>query len=170
MENSQFTYYHHFFKRTNSVLLSQNFVQRIACHIQVFALSRWLAVMLPVEYYEFSRALQWSIPYFDLPWENGHNTAVLVGSSPFTSSSSYISKIHDSENFQSWRLEKENSNITAPVFGLPLDPMEYRFYFEVINANLSCTYLTSVSMKLKFMLGTFYHCRTTMLNQKLNIF
>ena len=31
------------------------FIQRSACHIQVFALSRWLAVRLPVNYYEFAR-------------------------------------------------------------------------------------------------------------------
>ena len=30
------------------------FIQRSACHIQVFALSRWLAVKLPVNYYEFA--------------------------------------------------------------------------------------------------------------------
>ncbi|KAK7826142.1 hypothetical protein CFP56_032440 [Quercus suber] len=45
---------------------------RMAGHIQVFALSTWLGVTLPVEYYEFARRLQWSIPYFNLPWETGH--------------------------------------------------------------------------------------------------
>ncbi|XP_062116214.1 uncharacterized protein LOC133830289 isoform X2 [Humulus lupulus] len=105
---------------------------RIACHIQVFALSRWLAVMLPVEYYEFTRGLQWSIPYFDLPWENEHSSPVIVGSSPFTSSNSFISKIYGSESFQSLQLEKYNSNMTTP-YGLPLGPMDYSFYFESPN-------------------------------------
>ncbi|XP_030493743.2 uncharacterized protein LOC115709712 isoform X1 [Cannabis sativa] len=106
---------------------------RIACHIQVFALSRWLAVMLPVEYYEFTRGLQWSIPYFDLPWENEHSSPVMVGSSPFTGSDSLISKIYDSESFQSLQLEKDNSNMTTQVYGLPLGPMDYRFFFENPN-------------------------------------
>ncbi|XP_075661086.1 uncharacterized protein LOC142630909 isoform X2 [Castanea sativa] len=41
----------------------------IACHLQVIALSGWLAVRLPVEYYELTRGLRWSIPYLSLPWE-----------------------------------------------------------------------------------------------------
>ncbi|KAL5544170.1 hypothetical protein UlMin_007954 [Ulmus minor] len=114
---------------------------RIACHIQVFALSRWLAVMLPVEYYEFSRALQWSIPYFDLPWENFNKSLVMVGSSPFPSSYSYISKIYYLENSQSLPPEEVNSNMTAPVYGLPLDPMEYRFYFENQNIKPEAEFL-----------------------------
>ncbi|PON72223.1 Guanine nucleotide-binding protein, beta subunit [Parasponia andersonii] len=114
---------------------------RIACHIQVFALSRWLAVMLPVEYYEFARGLQWSIPYFDLPWENGHSSLLMVGSSPFSSSSSHISEIYDSENFQNLQQEEENSNVAAQVYGLPLDPMEYRLYFKNHNIKPEAEYL-----------------------------
>jgi hypothetical protein len=34
-----------------------SFRHRIACHIQVFALSRWLVVSLPVEYYGFAMGL-----------------------------------------------------------------------------------------------------------------
>lgn len=32
-------------------------------HIQIFALSRWLSVNLPIEYYEFAKGIEWSIPY-----------------------------------------------------------------------------------------------------------
>ena len=46
-----------------------NFIQRMACHIQIFALSRWLSVNLPIEYYEFAKGIEWSIPYMRLPWE-----------------------------------------------------------------------------------------------------
>ncbi|KAK9995729.1 hypothetical protein SO802_020415 [Lithocarpus litseifolius] len=67
---------------------------RMAGHIQVFALSRWLGVPLPVEYYEFSRGMQWSIPYFRLPWETGH-----THSSAPANSHSFRSKIHDSGIF-----------------------------------------------------------------------
>ncbi|XP_024025314.1 uncharacterized protein LOC21397720 isoform X2 [Morus notabilis] len=105
---------------------------RIAFYIQVFALSRWLAVMLPVEYYEFARGIQWSIPYFDLPWENGQSNPVIVGSSPYPSLSSHTS-IFYSESFRSLQLKEENPNMTAPIYGLPLGPMEYRFYFESQN-------------------------------------
>ncbi|XP_039840587.1 uncharacterized protein LOC120700424 [Panicum virgatum] len=42
---------------------------RMACHIQIFALSRWLSVNLPIEYYEFAKGIEWSIPYMRLPWE-----------------------------------------------------------------------------------------------------
>ncbi|CAD6332593.1 unnamed protein product [Miscanthus lutarioriparius] len=44
-------------------------VLRMACHIQIFALSRWLSVNLPIEYYEFAKGIEWSIPYMRLPWE-----------------------------------------------------------------------------------------------------
>ena len=66
----------------------------MAGHIQVFALSRWLGVLLPVEYYEFSRGMQWSIPYFRLPWETGR-----THSSAPTNSNPSRSKIHDSGIF-----------------------------------------------------------------------
>lgn len=46
-----------------------SFIQRMACHIQIFALSRWLSVNLPIEYYEFAKGVEWSIPYMRLPWE-----------------------------------------------------------------------------------------------------
>lgn len=70
--------------------------------------------MLPVEYYEFVIGLQWSIPYFHLPWESRHASNVMVGTSPYTAVIS--------EKFK-----------PTQVFGLPLDPMEYRFYFENPN-------------------------------------
>nr|XP_015882542.1 uncharacterized protein LOC107418369 isoform X2 [Ziziphus jujuba var. spinosa]XP_048322986.1 uncharacterized protein LOC107418369 isoform X2 [Ziziphus jujuba var. spinosa]XP_048322987.1 uncharacterized protein LOC107418369 isoform X2 [Ziziphus jujuba var. spinosa]XP_048322988.1 uncharacterized protein LOC107418369 isoform X2 [Ziziphus jujuba var. spinosa] len=114
---------------------------RLASHIQVFALSRWLSVTLPVEYYEFVRSLGWSIPSFGLPWETGNSRPVMVGSTPFTSSSSYISKIYSSENFQSMEMKEGNSNVTNSVYGQPLLPMEYRLYFENPNLKPEAEYL-----------------------------
>ncbi|KAK4568694.1 hypothetical protein RGQ29_004196 [Quercus rubra] len=67
---------------------------RMAGHIQVFALSRWLGLPLPVDYYEFSRGMQWSIPYFRLPWETGR-----THSSAPANSHPIRSKIHDSRIF-----------------------------------------------------------------------
>jgi len=107
------------------------YIQRSACHIQVFALSRWLAVTLPIEYYEFAKGLQWSIPYFILPWETGGIHPIMVKSNSFSILNSYISKTHDiSQNMQ---LEGKSGNKSSPVFGLPLAPMEYISFFEVRN-------------------------------------
>ncbi|KAK6920681.1 hypothetical protein RJ641_014359 [Dillenia turbinata] len=80
---------------------SQNLFRTLG-HIQVFALSRWIAVDLPIEYYEFVRGLGWSIPYLKLPWEkNGH-----VSTPPAPS-------IHLEDTRESF----------APVFSSPLAPI-----------------------------------------------
>ncbi|XP_050376974.1 uncharacterized protein LOC126794334 [Argentina anserina] len=107
---------------------------RIACHIQIFGFSRWLAVTLPVDYYEFARRLQWSIPYFNLPWEAGENFQAL---SPYSSSSSYIT--------ETTQLEEESSHKVASLYGLPLTPMEYRTFFELEGENFKpeAEYLSS---------------------------
>ncbi|KAK9108120.1 hypothetical protein Syun_024131 [Stephania yunnanensis] len=108
---------------------------RIACHIQVFALSRWLAVTMPIEYYEFARGLQWSIPYLNLPWETGHTQTVMVDSSPITTYSG-MTKPHEHEAYVRGRLGSVDSVMDASVFGLPLTPMEYRSFFEMQSHNI----------------------------------
>uniref|UniRef100_A0A5B7CA54 Bacterial Ig-like domain-containing protein n=1 Tax=Davidia involucrata TaxID=16924 RepID=A0A5B7CA54_DAVIN len=113
---------------------------RIACHIQVFALSRWLAVIFPVEYYEFARGLKWSIPYFCLPWETGHVQPVMVGSSSPANSHSYGSKIYDS-GFNSMQSVEEHLDMATQVYGLPLTPMEYRSFFESKNIKPEAEYI-----------------------------
>ncbi|XP_042417952.1 uncharacterized protein LOC122006490 [Zingiber officinale] len=62
--------------RQKSYLVSEpsRNLMRILCHIQVFALSRWLVIGMPIEYYEFSIGIEWSIPYMSLPWETGSNS------------------------------------------------------------------------------------------------
>ncbi|KAJ6676654.1 TRANSMEMBRANE PROTEIN [Salix viminalis] len=101
---------------------------RTAWHIQVFALSRWLAVTLPVEYYEFARDLQWSIPYFSLPWETGGIQPVIMKSNSSSGAHSYISNTHDIS--LSMQLEGKSVNKSSQVYGLPLSPMEYLSFFE----------------------------------------
>lgn len=113
-------------------------MQRIASHIQVFALSRWLPVTLPVEYYEFARGIQWSVPYFSLPWETGHIHPIMVGSSSPTVSHLYASRIHDSGFFETVQPEEDNLDRAASVYGLPLTPMEYRTFFEVGKLSSFC--------------------------------
>ncbi|KAG2675924.1 hypothetical protein I3843_12G028200 [Carya illinoinensis] len=114
---------------------------RIACHIQVFALSRWLAVTLPVEYDEFARGLQWSIPYLSLPWETGHTQPVIVDSSSPDNPISSMYEVHDSGNFQDVKWKEEILGRKASVYGLPLTPMEYRSYFESQNSEPKAEYI-----------------------------
>ncbi|XVF54085.1 hypothetical protein PTKIN_Ptkin05aG0152700 [Pterospermum kingtungense] len=120
------------FSRLSSYLSSDpaRILFRSACHIQVFALSRWLAVSLPVEYYEFARSLEWSIPYFTLPWETGHIQPVMMGPSPNESSNSFLSRSYEREISHSVRPKEEDFKIAAAVYGSPLTPMEYRSFFE----------------------------------------
>ncbi|KAL1568226.1 hypothetical protein AAHA92_03621 [Salvia divinorum] len=102
---------------------------RVASHIQVFALSKWLAITLPVEYYELTRCLQWSIPYINLPWETGDQRSVMVGSTSPTDRLIRAPKDRDSIFVEG--LKPEAANVDSPkVFGLPLNPMEYASYFE----------------------------------------
>ncbi|KZV43374.1 hypothetical protein F511_21966 [Dorcoceras hygrometricum] len=112
------------FSRPSSSLSSHptRNIFRIAYHIQVFGLSRWLAVTLPVEYYEMSRGLQWSIPYYSFPWERGN---VVGSSSPMDRHG-----IHDSIIVESVQPIAGNPDSAAKVYGLPLTPLEYIAYFE----------------------------------------
>lgn len=120
------------FSRPSSYLSSDpaRILFRSACHIQVFALSRWLAVTLPVEYYEFARSLEWSIPYFTLPWETRHIQPVMTGSSPDESSNSFLSRSYEREISHSVRPKEDGFKIAAAVYGSPLTPVEYRSFFE----------------------------------------
>lgn len=105
---------------------------RIACHIQIFALSIWLPVTLPVEYYEFAKGLQWSIPYLRLPWEDEHDRPDLSGYSPFAGSNPYLSKTRHLEVLQN-KVPGNNITMVDQLYGLPLTPMEYRSFFENQN-------------------------------------
>lgn len=127
--------------RNWNLLLCVLFKQRTACHIQVFVLTIWLPVPLPVEYYEFARALQWSIPYFNLPCENGNVQPVMASFSHPPGPHSYLSKFHHLKNFRSEQPKEGNSNRPATVYGTPLTPVEYRMFFEVEN-HFSTTFLT----------------------------
>ncbi|KAK6924828.1 Bacterial Ig-like domain 12 [Dillenia turbinata] len=100
---------------------------RILCHIQIFALSRWLAVNLPIEYNELVRGLGWSVPYLTLPWEDGNMHPIMIGS---PSTSAYNSKILDPGHSEPMQPEDSNQALAAPVYGLPLTPIEYKSFFE----------------------------------------
>ncbi|XP_078428363.1 uncharacterized protein LOC144700744 [Wolffia australiana] len=81
---------------------------RVAFHIQVFAQSRWLGIGLPVEFYEFARGLQWSIPYLRLPWESRPTLEV----SGFS------------------LMERAGLSPNDLLYGTPLTAMEYTSFFE----------------------------------------
>jgi hypothetical protein len=88
----------------------------MACHIQIFALSRWMSVNLPIEYYEFAKGIEWSIPYMRLPWEG-------PGADPFLSYST-MPAIAFSELLDRSAVGAAN-NISYPrAQGLPVMPMQ----------------------------------------------
>ncbi|KAG8378846.1 hypothetical protein BUALT_Bualt07G0027200 [Buddleja alternifolia] len=132
------------FSRPSAILCSHpaRNLFRIASHIQVFAFSRWLPVTLPVEYYELARGLQWSIPYFNLPWEREKNHAFMVGSSSSKDRLLRLSETHDSMFFEGLQPEAANVDSTGKAFGLPLTPMEYRSYFESQNIVPEAEYIS----------------------------
>ena len=119
----------------------------MAGHIQVFALSRWLAVTLPVEYYEFARALRWSIPYFSLPWKTGHTHS----GSP-AKSDSYGSKIHEFGIFS----DVQHKTI---IPSKKLQPDEYIKYFEVGKLYFFCDFLLAslIIQWIKFVIECIVH-------------
>lgn len=105
---------------------------RIACYIQVFAFSRWLAVTLPVEYYEFTRCLEWSVPYFNLPCESNHVQPVFLSPNSSTSSHSSVTGI-SSSIAQMVQFDRGNSNKAGVIYGAPLTAVEYQSFFENQN-------------------------------------
>ncbi|KAG5035632.1 hypothetical protein JHK87_010542 [Glycine soja] len=127
------------FTRSSSFLVfdpARNLL-RILSHIQVFALSRWLTVKLPVEFYEFARHLQWTVPYFPVPWEAEPMNLFMVGSNPF-GSSNFITKAP--ATIPKKFLDK-SLNLAASVYGSPLTSSEYLQYFESENMKPEAEYL-----------------------------
>ncbi|URE16713.1 transposon protein [Musa troglodytarum] len=104
---------------------------RILCHIQVFALCRWLVVNMPIEYYEFSRGIEWSIPYIHLPWETGSKT-FFEGS---TSTSTTHSEVWDRKKlyFKSLSVRNQIQEMNSSEYGKPLNPGEYMSFLENQN-------------------------------------
>uniref|UniRef100_A0A803L8K1 Uncharacterized protein n=1 Tax=Chenopodium quinoa TaxID=63459 RepID=A0A803L8K1_CHEQI len=130
------------FPRSSSSLTSDptKNLFRIACYIQVFAFSRWLAVTLPVEYYEFTRGIQWSVPYLCLPWDSDHSQPMFF--TPNTSVSSHLFKNGLSSIAQTVQSEKGSLNKAGVIYGAPLTAMEYRSFFESQNIIPEAEYIT----------------------------
>ncbi|GKC11471.1 hypothetical protein Tco_1008253, partial [Tanacetum coccineum] len=113
---------------------------RIVCHIQIFALSGWLAAPLPIEYSEFAKGLRWSIPYFRLPWETGYVKPVWP-----MNPHSYGSRIDDSGPHNHKQVKVTSLDNPDPVYGLPLTAMEYRSFFESQNTIPEAEYITDLN-------------------------
>ncbi|KAK3134674.1 hypothetical protein QOZ80_5BG0409290 [Eleusine coracana subsp. coracana] len=131
---------------------SRNLV-RMACHIQMFALSRWMSVNLPIEYYEFAKGIEWSIPYMPLPWEGpaadpfmGYSTMPVVAYSELVDRSavgaadiSYPRAQQSQPAAMPTEIPGDDGGMkpimmppmqTIPLDGKPLSAMEYRSFFE----------------------------------------
>uniref|UniRef100_A0ACD5ZK20 Uncharacterized protein n=1 Tax=Avena sativa TaxID=4498 RepID=A0ACD5ZK20_AVESA len=121
-------------------------ILRMACHIQIFALSRWLSVNLPVEYYELAKGIEWTIPYVRLPWE-GPSADPFVGYStmPAIAYSELVDRIgveadpYDprpapvaaQQQIMPMQIPADDGAIPVPALdGKPLTAMEYRVFFE----------------------------------------
>lgn len=120
---------------------------RMVCHLQVYALCKWLGVKLPIKFHESLKGLQWVIPHLDLPWERSHVHSHLVDSSilvtpPYNTMNQitgYAPTRHKSmilgncskDLFSEGRQRRERKlGINASMFGQPLLPMEYKLFFE----------------------------------------
>ncbi|WVZ21431.1 hypothetical protein V8G54_008753 [Vigna mungo] len=107
-----------------------------ARNLLVFALSRWLAVKLPVEFYEFARHLQWTIPYFTVPWENEPMNLFKISSNPFGTS-----KVINKAPATIPNKLVKSLNLAASVYGSPLTSSEYQQYFESENMKPEAEYI-----------------------------
>lgn len=120
---------------------SRNLVGMVG-HLQVFALSQWMAVSLPIEYLETTKGLQWLIPHAQLPWErkgthlhmqffNLHWGYVMPEKPPY---SPKVFSIDSPAPFTqpSSKTEKgRRLGANASVYGSALLPGEYKSYFQV---------------------------------------
>lgn len=100
----------------------------MACHIQIFALSRWLSANLPIEYYEFAKGIEWSIPYMRLPWEGpaadpylGYSTMPAIAYSE--SELLDRSAVGGAANISSYRHRGQQGQPVTPAQIIPSDPV-----------------------------------------------
>ncbi|AQK92644.1 hypothetical protein ZEAMMB73_Zm00001d009765 [Zea mays] len=116
--------------RPSSYMISEpsRNVLRMACHIQIFALSRWLSANLPIEYYEFAKGVEWSIPYMRLPWEGpaadpylGYSTMPAIAYSE--SELLDRSAVGGAANISSYRPRAQQGQPVTPAQIIPSDPV-----------------------------------------------
>jgi hypothetical protein len=68
-------------------------MQGMAGHLQIFAFSHFLAVSLPVVYYETTGGLLWLIPHVNTPWQKDKDSNVTnFGNNLHTNNHVYLQK------------------------------------------------------------------------------
>ncbi|KAG0558527.1 hypothetical protein KC19_10G034900 [Ceratodon purpureus] len=109
----------------------------LACHLQVLALSGWLAVSLPIEYQEVTSGLHWLIPHVSTPWQD--RGVIETATSDFNSSSAMLQKLirarrrllavdNRLDGFKYMHRGRDlgaNSTLHGPALG----PGDYELYF-----------------------------------------
>ncbi|KAM0938048.1 hypothetical protein DsansV1_C23g0174101 [Dioscorea sansibarensis] len=120
------------FSRTTTYLISEpsRNLLRTAYHIQVFALSKWLAVDLPIEYYEFARGIRWIIPHIRLPWETAGDDALIENRDFHLGTDSDIFDRHQFITEHPLGGLNNMAETNMSISGTPLTPMEYRSFIE----------------------------------------
>lgn len=66
-------------------------LQGLLGHLQILALSGWLAVSLPAEYLEVTVGLRWLIPHMDTPWQR--RDVLNTGTSNQTTTSTILQNV-----------------------------------------------------------------------------
>ena len=114
--------------------------QGLACHLQVLALSGWLAVSLPIEYQEVTSGLHWLIPHVSTPWQD--RGVIETATSDFNSSSAMLQKLirarrrllavdNRLDGFKYMHRGRDlgaNTTLHGPALG----PGDYELYFLVL--------------------------------------
>ncbi|KAG6523796.1 hypothetical protein ZIOFF_013683 [Zingiber officinale] len=112
---------------------------RFVCHIQVFALSRWLLTTIPIEYYEFSRSIAWSIPYINLPWESVSTPLAEYSSDRFGRYSEAWGSAK--LNFEPPTPPNQIMEMDPSFNGKPLTPEDYMSFLENQNMRAGAEFI-----------------------------
>ncbi|CAK9867304.1 unnamed protein product [Sphagnum jensenii] len=102
---------------------SRNFLG-MAGHLQIFAFSHFLAVSLPVEYYETTGGLLWLIPHVNTPWQKDKDSNV----------TNFGNNLHINNHVF---LQKKKKKVRRNLFGPALTSSEYKTYFLVRESLVS---------------------------------
>lgn len=99
-----------------------SFVQGMAGHMQIFALSEFLALSLPIEYIETARGLRWLVPHVNTPWQSN------ADSNNFTNVGTNVSTTEVAVSLQRRSLLGAESDSEAPAtLGSSLLPSSSQF-------------------------------------------
>ncbi|KAG0609988.1 hypothetical protein M758_7G030200 [Ceratodon purpureus] len=110
----------------------------LTCHLQVLALSGFLAVSLPVEYQEVTNGLRWLIPHVRTPWQAKSTTSTNSSDTSNTASTMLqdviggrrrLLAVEEVLSFQFTTHRGRALGDNATLHGPPLGPGDYQRYF-----------------------------------------